>query len=505
MMKTNDRHRQARENLLESLNYPRMNERKNVIHEKHDGTYEWVFEGLKSNEYSTSDSKPRDHSDFGTTSDTYMYGPEYWSRRQRREKVAEAKRNQTKADLLGWLQGDRSGTFWISGKPGSGKSTFVKSTTLLAPPSSENRRRCFMFVPSFCAKTPGLRRKHDETDWDMEELKRHLMALRSSNRSYLILLDGLDEMAKPHRGLRELFNFLDELTKDKRIKLCISSCPERIFLDRFSSYQRLRMHDVNFEDICDFTMESLKDLGLKPHDRMLHLIAQQILDKADGVFFWVHLALRNVRNGVEELDEDWDDVYQRILELPPELMKLYKDMWSRLNQRKENYVEMAALYFNITCWADTGLTLACLAVASDNSILENFTEWDELPTPMALVKRCNHIHKTLFPVCAGMLETQSSFSDLFPHQRRLGSRDDRGNLSLLQENDVSDLYLAIEKWESEAAHVRFTHRTAIDFIDSVDGQKLFGKYTTSYETIHSSITNAAIILELNFSSLGVVF
>ncbi|KAK1625207.1 hypothetical protein BDP81DRAFT_436363 [Colletotrichum phormii] len=231
MMETNDRQRQARENLLESLKYPRMNESKNTIHEKHDGTFEWVFEGLDSSEYSTSDSELHDHSDSETTSDTD--DPECWLRRQRREKVAEARRNQTNADLLGWLQGDISGTFWISGKPGSGKSTFVKSImpdkqTLISLSKWRSRPEIithFFWKPGtllqqnfqgllrsflhqvlridvdvcaqFLRKTPGLRRKHDETDWDMKELKRHLLlALHSSNRSYLIILDGLDEMAK---------------------------------------------------------------------------------------------------------------------------------------------------------------------------------------------------------------------------------------------------------------------------------------------------------------------
>ncbi|KAF4936081.1 hypothetical protein CGCF245_v006909 [Colletotrichum fructicola] len=496
MMETNNRQELGCKRLLNSLNYPRMNERKNAIPERHDGTFEWVFEGFESEKYSTSDSKSHNDSNFRTT--------------------PEAKRDQAIADLLRWLRGDGFGMFWISGKPGSGKSTFVKfimsdERTRLSLNKWRSRTEIityFFWKPGtllqqnfqgllcsllhqvlsidvdVCAqllrKSSGLRHKHVDTDWALEELKRHLfMALRSSNRSYLILLDGLDEMAKPHRGPRELFDFLDTLMKERRVKLCLSSRPERIFLDRFSSCLHLRMHDVNFEDIRNFTAEFFDDLDLEPHDPKQFSILREILGKADGVFIWVHLVLQNVRNGVQELGEGWDEIYQRVLELPSDLMRLYKDMWSRLDQRKEHYVEMADLYFNTVRWANGGFTLACLAVATDNAILESFTERNQVPTLIDLVKRCDYVHRTLFPISAGLLETQTSIASSFAHLCTLSNHDDPESLSTM------------EKWDTE--YVRFTHRTAIDFLDSAEGHKLFGKYATSHETIHSRIINAAII------------
>uniref|UniRef100_L2G9U9 Nephrocystin 3-like N-terminal domain-containing protein n=1 Tax=Colletotrichum fructicola (strain Nara gc5) TaxID=1213859 RepID=L2G9U9_COLFN len=468
MMETNNRQELGCKRLLNSLNYPRMNERKNAIPERHDGTFEWVFEGFESEKYSTSDSKSHNDSNFRTT--------------------PEAKRDQAIADLLRWLRGDGFGMFWISGKPGSGKSTFVKfimsdERTRLSLNKWRSRTEIityFFWKPGtllqqnfqgllcsllhqvlsidvdVCAqllrKSSGLRHKHVDTDWALEELKRHLfMALRSSNRSYLILLDGLDEMAKPHRGPRELFDFLDTLMKERRVKLCLSSRPERIFLDRFSSCLHLRMHDVNFEDIRNFTAEFFDDLDLEPHDPKQFSILREILGKADGVFIWVHLVLQNVRNGVQELGEGWDEIYQRVLELPSDLMRLYKDMWSRLDQRKEHYVEMAALYFNTVRWANGGFTLACLAVATDNAILESFTERNQVPTLIDLVKRCDYVHRTLFPISAGLLETQTSIASSFAHLCTLSNHDDPESLSTM------------EKWDTE--YVRFTHRTAIDFLD----------------------------------------
>ncbi|KAF4825901.1 hypothetical protein CGCSCA5_v000377 [Colletotrichum siamense] len=513
-----DSEEKACEKLLKSLSYPRMNERKNSIPEKHNGSFEWVFKGLDSDEFSTPRCDSYNDCESGTTSLKSL--SDEWLRRK---KVAEAKRNQANANLLGWLQGERMGPFWVSGKPGSGKSTLVKS--IMRDERTIDALRYWHPQPKIVAhflwkpgtllqqnfkgllcsvlhqvlsidagnstyllqKTPSLGLKKDETDWDIKELKQYILeTFHFSGHFFLVLLDGLDELFEPHRGINELFAFLDSLALERHVKLCISSRPEGVFQDRFSSYSLLRMQDVNYEDIFDYTLDFLNQLGLGSNHWMKQFITSEIMGKADGVFIWAHLALQNVKNGVQEFDEEWDDIYNRIRELPGGIMELYKEMWSRTGQKKDKYVKTAALYFQIMRWIPEHVnTIACLAVASDDTILENFTQRDKLPSPMRLVKACKHTHKTFFSISAGLLEADTSFWGLFPLQH---------GLSLLQQDDIHGQYRALEKWDSRAATVRFTHRTAIDFLDSDEGVELFGRHMKSYENIISRAMNALMIL-----------
>ncbi|KAF4872946.1 hypothetical protein CGCSCA1_v007956 [Colletotrichum siamense] len=116
---------QAYEKLLRSLEYDGMNARRSAIHKKHDLTFEWIFRGLDPDDISKSDLKlqtANGHDVAVSTGDAddkikeLKYG---W-------KGEKAMNKQESANLLGWLQGDSRDLYWISGKPGSGKSTLMK-------------------------------------------------------------------------------------------------------------------------------------------------------------------------------------------------------------------------------------------------------------------------------------------------------------------------------------------------------------------------------------------
>ncbi|KAF4872939.1 hypothetical protein CGCSCA1_v007955 [Colletotrichum siamense] len=145
--------------------------------------------------------------------------------------------------------------------------------------------------------------------------------------------------------MSELFGLLDKLVAEDGVKLCVSSRHERAFEDRFASGRLLRMQDLTFQDIFDYTLASLNDVPLEADDDMKKVIIYEIMEKSEGVFIWVHIVLQNIKHGISEFNENWLDIYDRITELPPDLMDLYRDMWSRLGENSKRYAKQAALYF----------------------------------------------------------------------------------------------------------------------------------------------------------------
>lgn len=84
--------------ILDSLSYPGMNDRRDTVAQAHEGTFDWTFmEGE-------------------TTFVTYCWG----------SAQSETRETSTiQMSFKAWLQDDTPRLFSFTGKPGSGKSTFM--------------------------------------------------------------------------------------------------------------------------------------------------------------------------------------------------------------------------------------------------------------------------------------------------------------------------------------------------------------------------------------------
>ncbi|EQB54951.1 hypothetical protein CGLO_05165 [Colletotrichum gloeosporioides Cg-14] len=300
------------QHLLEGLKYTDMNERKNSVRTAHSQTFEWIFKdnprridkysvagnqsdvieiagvdfNVKDNvEENGSDEATNVASENGTQSDV-----------QGRDRSSEASSHDcTQAPLwdnfVEWLRGNDRNLYWVSGKPGSGKSTLMKFIetredalkimaekhsnprvlshfvwkpgrpmqrslkgvvcSLLYQVLEADRRSCVRLLASF----PRLCFKGSDTDWTYEELKSVLLSLlQNCSQRYLILLDGLDEMDFAVDGEAILLHLFDELLTNQHVKLCVSSRPEPVFQRYLSKHPMLMMQDLNILDIRKVVM-----------------------------------------------------------------------------------------------------------------------------------------------------------------------------------------------------------------------------------------------------------
>ena len=71
-----------------------------------------------------------------------------------------------------------------------------------------------------------------------------------------------------------------------------------------------------------------------------------VLDKAEGIFLWVDLALKLLLRGLDNKDS-WETMEKRLNLLSKTIESLYSHMWSRLGKDQKLYRVEAASYFRL--------------------------------------------------------------------------------------------------------------------------------------------------------------
>ncbi|KAI1291312.1 hypothetical protein F5Y03DRAFT_42285 [Xylaria venustula] len=278
----------------------------------------------------------------------------------------EFEEREDQAKLLHWLQhGDA--IFWVTGRPGSGKSTFMKHIAdspgtrealrqwsspsepvisshyfwIFGTPmqkSKEGLLRTLLFeifrqYPSLIKVVCPERWESDFSSsaaakpWSTAELRHVLDQVTSPEIGVktCFFIDGLDEYNGDHLEVSEEILRLSRL---RNIKWCISSRPWNVFHDAFGSdrSQHLCLHNLTKRDIRRYVQDRLM-----PHPRWQRLVDQTsydsqlieyIAEKSHGVFLWVALVTDKLRNGLTN-DDDLSDLSSRLARFPSDLESFF--------------------------------------------------------------------------------------------------------------------------------------------------------------------------------------
>lgn len=140
---------------------------------------------------------------------------------------------------------------------------------------------------------------------------------------FCFFIDGLDEYEETsqedYKALVELLSSWVTAAPDA-VKLCVASREYNVFLNMLSPEKRIRLQDLTREDMAQYARDKLEGMDReKGKEQMI----QKIVEKASGIFLWVTLVVRSLR---ELLEGDFNDleILERELDtLPPDLEDLF--------------------------------------------------------------------------------------------------------------------------------------------------------------------------------------
>ncbi|KAF6827893.1 hypothetical protein CPLU01_08819 [Colletotrichum plurivorum] len=227
------------------------------------------------------------------------------------------------SDFPSWLEGGRCKLYWITGKPGSGKSTLMKYILYDSG--------CDQLLKRWAGDLPLVLPGSDSSPWGLGELEQAIKTLARSaagNFKLLVFVDGLDEFGGEHdvliRLCQTIFSF-------DNVKACLSSRPWVIFEEAFRQEPRLKLEDFTFDDITGYITDKFAQnsgyKALQKQDLKLPSnLIQNIAKRSRGVFLWIRLVVKSMLDGLSNRDQV-ADLQRRLDELPSDLEKLYQKMF----------------------------------------------------------------------------------------------------------------------------------------------------------------------------------
>ncbi|KAE9364398.1 hypothetical protein N431DRAFT_488965 [Stipitochalara longipes BDJ] len=328
------RHKRIADLITKSLRYEKLDERFETVTEAHRKTFEWILQ-------------PRQND-----------GEVIWS------------------DFVQWLR-EGDDLFWITGKPGSGKTTLMKF--IYENPATEEHLRVWakdtpLYVSGFFFWWAGTEKQKSQEGllrtllysllrqmpilvpyvfpsqwaaqyasetglkkisyldvhqkWSLGVLKKgfqRLITQREIPMKLCLFIDGLDEYEGRETDIADLFK---DVVLSPQVKVCVSSRPQVAFESAFDNRPRIRMQDLTSQDIQLYLEDQLVHDGLmenlsRQEPEACAKLVEEIGQAAQGVFLWVELVVKSLLNGLSNQDRI-EDLLKRLKALPRGLAAFYE-------------------------------------------------------------------------------------------------------------------------------------------------------------------------------------
>lgn len=278
-----------------------------------------------------------------------------------------------------WLEGNYSLPYWITGKPGSGKSTMMKFI-LQHPFLGEHLQKWSQGSPQYTIKyyawRPGaeMARSEDgllrtllhqildlnpkmipflcprrwslfhavrEVDsfppwatWELDESFGRLLQMEEDKPLLALFIDGLDEFDV---APVDLCQRILTISSHKSVKVCVASRPWPQFSDAFAASPGLQMHLLTNSDIQSFIRGHFRGVvAFQELNDVYHgsgeVLLTDVATRSKGVFLWTSLVTQTL---LENLIEGSSLSHlQEILDaMPSEIEDLYDAIYAAIPKR----------------------------------------------------------------------------------------------------------------------------------------------------------------------------
>lgn len=307
-----------------------------------------------------------------------------------------------------------------------------------------------------------------------------------------MFIDGLDEFEGREDTVIEM---IQALAGQAHVKVCLSSRPLPIFEEAFNSGPGLRLQDLTFDTIRGYAKKQLSphiqkraSLNKKDGDLAEELFTR-IVERADGVFLWAIIAIRDISYGLRGF-ADLNELTQAIEHLPDELESLYIRM---LHSIKSPFKHDAAYFLRVALYQDNNwlncMDLCRLHFSRSNRESKDAPFSYEKIATKELVEKCHNLETGLRSHTVGLLELTRLNPPLHQPLPYRGSHPQ---------------FRFYRKWEDHdpilSTKIDFLHRTTRDFLLENDEAKLFLAQNGSSEAhVRLSIARGTLAQLAHFS------
>lgn len=454
-------------------------------------------------------------------------------------------------NFVEWLKNGQ-GIYWIQGKAGSGKSTLMSyicgdqrtkvllktwagTHELLVIPfffwkagkdspmqkSSAGLLRSLLY--QILEKLPHLILSLAQNNRDLQDFKTNLQRFAlipawtekhllttfqkllvelSSSYHLCLFIDGLDEIDGSQNDLAEL---LQDRVSGPNLKICLSSRPDRFFIDAFSSPTMLRLEDVTRKDIILYVSSKLQGACRKKpwvvdDEKWVSLMTATIVQKARGVFQWVRIVVEYQIQGLQSKDS-LKKLQERVELLPDEIEELYAHMLERIDKVHR---EEVASYLQIILQVYRTPSISEIALALYEGRDGLFSPQSTLPL-VEIASQCTSVRERIKLICAGLLEFRDQ-PDHAKEQKNIGVElanvaieSDRGE-STFRPNAYERAKSAfLYNWTTR---VHLIHRTAYDFLrDNPAGKEFLKSNISSTFDVYRSYIEARLAQLVIFAQI----
>jgi hypothetical protein len=188
---------------------------------------------------------------------------------------------------------------------------------------------------------------------ELEDTFSRLFTATEQECKILFIVDGLDEFQGPDQERLEMVQLFKSWTAKSHVKMTVSSRPWNIYEDVFASTQQLRLEDLTMLDIREFVDHSLynssstfyRNLEEEDLKSSKTLVADKIVERAEGVFLWVRLVV----NAMLQISRDGaklEELVDELQNIPDDLNDFFLRMMKAINpqyQREASMIMQIAL------------------------------------------------------------------------------------------------------------------------------------------------------------------
>ncbi|KAI1111134.1 hypothetical protein F5Y14DRAFT_328253 [Nemania sp. NC0429] len=320
---------ESEQRVLESLYFDGIKARLHTIDQAHEKTFQWIFHHTESPNSLFDKWLKTDSSTF------FIYGKPGSGKSTLMKFICHAP--ETKVGLKQWADGKKIVIahffFWNAG------STLQKSQEgLLRGLLYEILRRCRNLI-SLAKKTIGDVEdfESDQDRWNKEQLLETYQAVISNDLStrFCFFIDGLDEYHDSNRRPEGLVQTLRSLQSSPNIKLCVSSRPWPAFTEAFADTEWvLKVEDLTRDDILRYVSDKFNTSGqyrllTQKNSEYISLLSE-VATNANGVFLWVVLVVRDLLEGFTNNDSV-QVMRERLKSFPKDLELFFQHMLNSIS------------------------------------------------------------------------------------------------------------------------------------------------------------------------------